>query len=275
MSEFRDKLMSQGWQQGSIISSESLTDLPEELSNCPHFLILSQTCDVLSHNLNSEPTVELLPLKLLPKQKPDKNLANTYNPRRIQFQISIEGNEKWVESSIKDILLYPREKLEHFAPKASVEISPSRLRDLCIWRAARYLRPAFPETFEDALKTKFVSKNSEEKIVFAEFQALVAEHHALLGDLMITLEPEGELADGDFYTVKIIILMKPQLYAVPSNLATVKQVAKDIKTLLKKVDAFDSDSLSCEIFSTAQFTLEQASHYTDWSRYDYLSFGQT
>lgn len=258
MKDLRERIKERGWKQGSIIAASDLSIDPNPFS---HYLILSQTCDVLCHNLKSEPNVELLPLKILPKQKPDKNLFNGFNPRRIQFQFNLNNKPTWVESGIKDLILLPRKELLDKSPCPDASILPQNLRDLCLWRAARYLRPAFPENFEEAFK-----------LIKEDFKELAEEHHLLIDSMLIHYEPSGELATGEKYELQILLLMKPKDHHARASLDKINETALSMKKLLETVPDFDSPTV--KIRSLDSLTLWEAASYIDWSRYDYLSFGE-
>lgn len=269
----RDDLMEGGWCQGAIIQSSLLPKIKS--GPYDYAIILSQTCDVLSHNTKYDPDVELLPLKILPNRKPDKKLYHSYNPRRIQFKVCKDDKEVWAESAIRDCLLYDREKLPEIHHTSEIQIAPGTLHDLCVWRAARYLRHAFPDDFEENFKTSFKENpdDREETTVSNEFQKLMEEHQALINRLMIHYEPDSELEEGEGYEIKIVLFPELTTKAVPGQIEQIQDLRNKMAGLLKRPPGFQDVTVT--IGWLDEFSLWDASNYLDWSRYDYLSFGDS
>lgn len=254
----RDTLIAAGWAQGATIDRQHVDPgHPAE-----YFVILSQTCDILNGSLSAEPTVELLPIILKPgENKPDKNLANGLNPRKIEFQVAIKGKPKWHSAEIPALILLPREKLLTCLPSVAAILPSETLNGLLNWRIARYTRTAFPEAFEKAWK------NQKDDLANA-----ITAHDDLIDSMLIALDPFDEITDGDYYEVEIILLIRPQIFADPTHSETLKQVSEEIQTHLTAIPEFAEPH--CAVQSLASMNLWDRRKFVDFSRYDYLSFGQ-
>jgi hypothetical protein len=254
----RNTLIAAGWAQGAIIDREHVApDHPAE-----YFVILSQTCDILNGSLSAEPTVELLPIVLKPgKNKPDKNLANGFNPRKIDFQVTIKRQPKWHSAEIPALILLPREKLLICRPSVDALLPPETLNGLLNWRIARYTRTAFPEAFEKAWKKQ------KENLLNA-----ITARDDLIDSMLISLDPFDEINEGDYYEVEIILLIRPQIFADPTHSKSLKQVSEEIQTHLSAIPEFAEPH--CAVQSLASMNLWDRRKFVDFSRYDYLSFGE-
>lgn len=158
--------------------------------------------------------------------------------------------------------MLPREKLSALAVKNDFSISPQVLKDLCLWRAARYLRPAFPEAFEKAFREQ--SK---------KFKKIVEQNHQGIDRILIDYQPRDEITSDDHYEIKVVFLMRPENFKSPPLLDAIQKIADDSQKLLNGIQAFEK--VVCNVESLAGFSLWDANGYLDWSRYDYLSFGDS
>lgn len=253
----RDALMAAGWKQGAVIDREHVS----EGHSAAHFVILSQTCDILNGSLVAEPTVELLPIVLKPgKNKPDRNLANGVNPRKIEFQVAVKGQLKWHSANISGLYFLPRQRLIGCSPSDIVSVDPGTLSSLLNWRIARYTRTAFPEAFEKAWKTNQV-----------ELKGAITAHEHLIDSMLISLDPFDEITTGEQYEVEIILLIEPQIYADPSHALALAEVASNLRAQLDTIPDFIFPS--CAVLPLDGLTLWDRRKFLDFSRYDYLSFG--
>ena len=254
----REILIAAGWKQGAVIDREHVSsDHPAS-----HFVVLNQTCDILNGSLTAEPTVELLPLILKPgKNKPDPNLANGFNPRKIDFEVTLNGKMKWHSANITGLFFRSREKLLDCVPSEVATVEPGTLSSLLNWRIARYTRTAFPESFEKAWKKK--------KDVLR--QAIADKDH-FIDSMLISLEPFDEISPDEQYEIEIILLVTPPIYADPDLALALQQVAESLQSHLCDISEFISPR--CAVLPLNEITLWDRRKFRDFSRYDYLSFGE-
>ncbi len=224
------------------------------------FLVLNQTCDCINPDLEKEPYLELLPLEKL-NGKPDSRLKNGCNPRQIHFQIQEDGQAIWVNAKVTEIISFDRSAYESLEITSGYSIEKNVLNDLVQWRAQRYVRTAFPDSFEIAFRS--LSK---------DFGGLMAKHADSIDSLLISLLPFDELEEGDCYSMQLHLMVKPELMGKPEMIEELQKTAKEITELLKKVDCFDSPI--CSVTSLDKMSLWEARNFLDFSRYDHLSFGQ-
>jgi hypothetical protein len=256
MSDLRQRLIQAGWGQGVILDPS-----PFAPAKAIGFLVLNQTCDCINPDFEKEPHLELLPLERL-EDSPDSKLKNGQNPRKIHFQIQENGQDIWVAAKVTDILHLERtvEQVNlEFA--TSYSLSATSLDDLVRWRAQRYLRAAFPDTFEKAFRS--LAKG---------FGKLVIRHEAFIDSLLLSLSPFEEITDGETYELQLRLMVAPTVTGQPAVVKELHGVARAIEELFASSPWFDAPK--CKITGLDEMTLWDARKFVDFTRYDHLSFGK-
>jgi hypothetical protein len=256
----RDQLIGLGWRQGSIIEAGAIDD--PALAACPDaeaFLVLNQTCDLINESLKKEPVVELLPLKRVGKA--DRNFENGHNPRQIHFELQVGGVPRHVEAFAPGILTIPREKITVTPPSTAWGIPGGTLKSLLVWRAARYLRTAFPDAFEARLK-----------LVANDFKALIRGIHQHVVSLHLALEPFAEAAAADPYEIDILLVVSRTAMDDDATRKLLNEKVAELQRLVNSADGLVCNS--CKARAPHEVSLEEADRYLVWERYDYLSFGE-
>lgn len=263
MKALRERLIELGWQQGVILDPNSLQDAGlETIDDVLGYLVLTQTCDCVNPSFVKEPHLEVLPLvpRNTKKGQPDPDYENGINPREIHFWISVNGVKKCAVSRIRDIKLINRECIEDLQFSQTIEISRGVIDDIVVWRADRYSRTAFPEAFEATFGT-----------VKEPFKKIISAHHAYIDSLLIFIDPFGEIEDGDCYEIQLFLMVNPDVMGRPDVVAGLNQASQDIESLLMACDAFAP--VECSVRALDTMSLLEARNYMDFSRFDYLSFG--
>lgn len=215
-----------GWRQGSILSPDHVASLQAEGllpstydSNTDLFIVLSHDCDVTNASFSDEPFVELLMATALP----DKGVGNFYygkNPRNYHFFLE-SGPEVYYECLIYSRLSIDRRVLLNHNPYATKVLDKHLLTRIRGWIARRYVREAFPDSFNKRIREAktFVEKKQKEKS-----QLIVGVY------LLLT---EEELNDDEAYEIAITATMLDDDYSDPAK----RKQANDY--LLGLVGAFD------------------------------------
>jgi len=264
MADLRDRLIAAGWKQGVVLDPASLQQAGVSVEEgIVGFLVLTQTCDCINPDFDKEPYLELLPLILrkTKKGKPDPEYQDGKNPREIHFWISLHGEQKCVVAKIKEIGLVDRSLIEGFSFSPQIVISREVIDDIIEWRAARYSRTAFPESFETAFRS-----------VNKEFGEIISRHESDINSLLIRIAPLDEIQEGDCYEIQLHLMVAPSLMGQPAMIEVLKQSAKEIEKLFGSCDEFGA--MECSVTNLGEMTLWQARGLLDFSRYDYLSFGK-
>ena len=259
MADLRDQLISLGWRQGSIIEAGAIDD--PALAACPDaeaFLVLNQTCDLINPSFAKEPVVELLPLKLVANADP--NFKNGQNPRKIHFELQVGGVPRHVEAFAPGILTIPREIITGASPSADWGIPGGTLKSLLAWRAARYLRTAFPDAFEGRLKP-----------VANDFKALIRGIHQHVVSLHLALEPFDEATAADPYEIDLLLVVSRTAMDDDATRKLLNEKVTELQRIVNSADGLVCNS--CKARAPHEVSLEEADRYLVWERYDYLSFG--
>ncbi len=257
MSDLRQALKDAGWRQGIILDPQN--DILK-YDDAIGFIVLNQTCDCISPDTINEPYFEVLPVVKVPDSH-DPQLINGRNPRRIHFQMEEDGEPIWVAARMADVMLVEREKHSDLKFSTTLILSPHCLEGLIAWRASRYLRPAFPDNFENALR------NPIKKI-----EKVLKKHEELIDSILLSLDPHRDLEEDERYEVQLRLMVTPNVFADSEKVAILKSAAEEIEQHLGTVSEFDSPQ--CGIESLGAMTLWEKKSFLDFNRYDYLSFDQ-
>ena len=255
MPDLRQNLIDAGWRQGVILEPDGFG-----ADDACGMLVLNQTCDCINPDFEKEPYLELLPLERI-ADGPDPALMNGRNPREIHFQVLERGSELWVRAKVSRIHQHERRNLDQlrFAPELTV--SPGTLDDLIQWRAERYSRAAFPDAFERAFG-KFSKK----------FGRIVSRHENDIDSLLVALSPWGEVVEDEPYEIWIRLMVTPEVFGQPGRVKPLQEACSRIEELFAASPWFEC--LECAVVSLAKMSLWDKRRFMDFTRYDYLSFGQ-
>jgi hypothetical protein len=260
VSGIRDQLLSLGWRQGSIIEAGAIEhEALADHAGAVAFLVLNQTCDLVNDSLDKEPVVELLPLSRIAKA--DTGLLNGRNPRLIHFEVIVGGSACLVEAFAPKVVTLPRDLLLKGNPSNNWSLDEPVLKSLLAWRAARYLRTAFPDAFENRLKP-----------VFKDFRTLVEGIHVHLHSLHIRVEPFGPLDESDSYEVDLLMVIRRSSHDIKETRDKLTAAGAILEKLINSPAGLVCTS--CKVRAPHEVTFEEISGYLRWERHDYLSFGE-
>jgi len=260
VSGIRVQLLSLGWRQGSIIEASAIEhEVLAGHASAQAFLVLNQTCDLVNDCLDKEPAVEMLPLFRI--DKADTRMLNGKNPRQIHFEITVDGSACFVEAYAPKASLLPRGMILAAAPAANWSIGGPALKSLLAWRAARYLRTAFPDAFEYRLKP-----------IFKNFRSLVEGIHEHLLSLHIRVDPFDSLDAGDTYEVDLLLVIRRSSHDDKNARDSLISEGTKLEKLINSADGLVCTS--CKVRAPHEITLEEINDYLRWECHDDLSFGE-
>ncbi|MCF6312131.1 MAG: hypothetical protein L3J39_06745 [Verrucomicrobiales bacterium] len=219
----------------------------------------------MNPSFEKEPHFEVLPLvpRKTKRGKSDPNFKDGRNPRQIHFYINKEREPICVECQISEIEFVERKNHLALGFSNELEIEETSLEDLIMWRASRYLRTAFPDSFEEGFRS-----------VKDRFSKLIVAHDDLVDSILIHLD---SLEEQNQYEVDLRLMVAPTTLAVTNNAETLKQLAEGLQKSLKASPVFfekDCIEPKCSVMSMAEMTLWDRKSFLDFSRFDYLSFGE-
>jgi hypothetical protein len=254
-----------GWRQGKLFRladhhrllgklAPKIDDIPDDTGR---FIVVSQSCDIVSTSLVNEPYVEVLAGQLL-TGTPDGNYTRCKNPRILHFPITIEGAERYLECRSARRAFLSRTSLSDCVPDPAAELSPDALAQIQGWLAGRYMRTAFPGVFNDRIDT---AKRALRKALERDGQCV--------DRIYVNLTPWTEIGDDSPYELSIFFTMREEDYKAAQKLLAVNEVRKKFIHAINNCDGIMTDIV--EVSSRATMTLEDVAMLQQWSIWDDLS----
>ncbi|MCF7733317.1 MAG: hypothetical protein K9N23_16630 [Akkermansiaceae bacterium] len=258
MPGLRDQLFELGWQQGSIIDAGRI-DHPA-LAGADPFLVINQTCDLIHDRLETEPSAELLRLRRI--EEVDPALENTKNPRKAHILALHQGTPAPVEISCVDRITIPRDLLLGGRPSTSWQVAAADISDLIVWFTQRYLRTAFPNSFEDRIKPQL-----------KKIRKQIEPNQSLIDTLFIRVDPLREISGDDPHAVRLLVAVRKANLDDPVKLQMLHSMAKQLGSIFGEAEGLELEG-PVIVESLNNISLAQIQDYLEWCRYDYLSFGE-
>lgn len=163
------QLDGKGWQAGAVIPHDRIPPLlphltrhgkePPIVEAHDWLVVVSQTCDVVQHDLEKEPLVEVLHCR------PVEELRADYRGRKSTRQLDFRANNEThanvflTAHATVDRYVVPREILLEFSPDEQRHLSDRAIINLQEWYALRYTRPAWPDAFANR-----ITRNAKKKL---------------------------------------------------------------------------------------------------------------
>ena len=213
-------------------------------------MVVSQSCDLVHHDLTSEPWCETLRLKCIPQSNGIFEYGR--NARRLHLNTRLSDTEHACEAFAHDRFVLPRVQLCEQPPLANHFLDdPTLLAD---WFGRRYSRPALPDSFNRRIKSQI-------KLL----TPLLKAHHVLFRDFYLRLSTTRELPDDEIYKLKLLL--------VPEADVDSKSV-QEVTSELQKILSFASpklDIVDVTILTDDKVTLRLLADYIPWDIFDYLT----
>lgn len=205
-----DSIKQRGWLQWSFISGDDLpfalrsTALERLLASIDpeaRLLIVSQSCDLVHHSYDAEPSAEgYLCESLTSDAAPNGNLTAGKNPRELQVLLTLDGEERWHRLCSSGRVLVPRQRLAAIDPDPALLVPPASIRILQRWIINRVVRAAFPDAF-----------NERTRKALTKLEGRLKKRGAYLLGLFINVTPWEELPDDNDYVVDFVGLIDEDL----------------------------------------------------------------
>jgi hypothetical protein len=260
------------WSQGQILTPEAaltfhLVTEEELASRFP--LVITHDCD-LAAALDKEPSAEILIGRPIDKLG---SATNAKVARRLELALQSETGSRAVELLAPDKRTMLKEALFEYAPRKDLWLAPSDRRILQRWLAARYRRAAFPEAFEDRLRTKIGRRTAVEHI-----ESILDDGAEWIRCLLFELD-DGEVCErngpDDIYRLGITVL-----YVSASDEPKAYVAACAAAEALEKIfaQAFERqggarqyiDLRYCDPISDSVLTIQDREKLSEW-RLEHLS----
>jgi len=201
-----------GWRTGSVVPQAATHEIEPFLRNGggdsvsvqkdDWLIVVSQTCDVVAKNLETEPFVEVLLCTQIKKLR--TQFIDMRSTRTLDFRPNRETHEAvfLTAHAVKDRFLVPRNLFVNFHPDKYRCLSTVAARRVMAWFALRYSRPAWPEAFVSRLR-------SAGDALEAALEPLRDE----IAEIRIALdEPEKELDDEQPYSIVVFFVVDEEIW---------------------------------------------------------------
>ncbi len=258
MDDIGERLRENGWRQGVIVpASHVLEGLPDgsPATADDYVMVVSQSCDLVHHDLNKEPSAVFLVLKSITSVTPD--VLHGRNPRLIHFSATAgQSFAAWAWNQV----VIPREDLAERKAEPSFELEAKVLRYILDWLAKRFTRIAFPDTFNDALDSKSKA-----------IRSLLKKTHQIFSEILLHVEPFEELKGAGSYELACYLLMPPEIHDDPQQLASARAVAAKLEALFA---ACGMEVVECSPVSELNLSVAELKELVRWD-YDHLTHRET
>ena len=149
------------WRQGHVLSIDAMKTLGIahlDPQVTPVAVVITHDCD-LAEASGHENYLEIIVGKVV--DHVNGNYTNAKNVRCLQIEYRSGDTTVAVELKATAKVLLEKKALANFEPRADMKLDTSGHSNLQTWLAARYRRAAFPEEFENRLKTAKLHQNIE------------------------------------------------------------------------------------------------------------------
>jgi hypothetical protein len=205
------QLDERGWQAGAVVPHDRVPFFLPHLARYGQeaptvelhdwLVVISQTCDVLQHDLEKEPLVEILHCR------PVDEMRSDFQGRRSTRRLDFRANRKThvdvclTAHATVDRYVVPRELLLELLPDEGRQLSEKTVISLQQWYALRYSRPAWPDAFVDRINA---AKNTRKKLSAALKQVPTDDVEVRVA----VQQYDQELPDDQCYNVSVYFVVE-------------------------------------------------------------------
>jgi hypothetical protein len=249
-----------GWRQGSILPRNlalefsAVMPLEEVLGADDHLVVLSHDCDICHVDLAKEPTAELIAVHRI-AARPAGDRAFMRNPRVLEFEARVGGQTLTFRVAASERGFVQRALLAGVDPAGQLVTHPPDL--LVAWLTNRYIRRAFPDAFNERLRSKRrdVERPLKEHGEYLHSVFLVIGDEELPADVPYRLVVRGTMLEEDF--------------VVPERRTEAQQAFDGLVAALDACAGIEV--VDDALVSEAEVSLHDVRLMKRWSVYDSLS----
>ena len=258
-----EKIKENDWRQGCVFPKEAIPRIAEahfpgiDLSDV-QIIVISQSCDIRYYKADEELWIEVLLARSIPKE--DKGAIQGRRQRCYHLKICDKtcGNTSWYEAVIDDRYKIKRNFCADYKPSPQWYLHDDEIRSVVQWIAYRYVRPAFPDAFNERIRHK---KNALKKL-------LKNESSQFLSGIYMQISDE-ELPSDQPYEIKIVGAMTKDHYSNTNKRKTAENHILEFENIIGDCDGIDASS---ECLSEEDISLDTMRQFLRFTDYDYLSY---
>ncbi len=203
-------------------------------------------------------------------------LTRAEHPRKLQLAYRNEkGTVLHLELSMAERRAVAKSRFEELVAPSPFVLPSFQKRVLKQWLAARYGRPAFPNSFETRLRRKVKFASGKPREVHRQIRKIVETVADDLVGLFFDLgdERDRELAIGEPYELGLVLVFDTERHGELAN-STAYRVKRELRYLFdlaypaaekNRIDLFD-----CSVVADIHFSLADIRRHDQW-RLEYLS----
>lgn len=246
------------WRQGQVIASNLVPALEEGRIA----VIITHDCDIPHHSLS-----EVEYIAGLPVEKADKQFQRSRHARQLHIDFETRsGQVQCIQLQHQHTAYCPKSILDKSEPDENFRLSDEEKRSLKQWLVAKYGRPAYPNEFENRLKSAGVERKLRKKVEkVSQFLTGVFFH--------LGAERSKELPVDEPYFLGISIVYDG-LQDVPESREAAIEAAKEIDEIFKiAFDGKNENSIvldKCNAIADTQFSVADLRTADQW-RLEFLS----
>ncbi len=264
MSSFdAEQIAKHGWRQGAvlgqILAEAAQKCAPETIAHASDdwLIVTSHDCDIVNFSLGKEPVVEVLRGAVLDCKAAAGPHKLGRNPRILQLSIKTDASPLVLECKIHERWNIPRELLMQESPTALLPGAACRL--IAEWLAKRYIRAAFPSTFDVRWRSNLKA-----------WTKLLARYSQWIQGVYLRLNTMNELEVDEPYRCHMMVAVPEKMMTDPNWAAARDEIDREVSTFWSQFKPgihFDG----CEVLGTDEITLADLELYqrfdADWVSY--------
>ena len=237
-----EEIAKRGWRQGAILGG-SLARLAGEhaprtltVDSADWVVLMSHDCDIVNVSITKEPVVEVLRMRAAAAGKVDRRQTWGRNPRTLQLAIEAPEAAVVLSCGVHDRWTIPRTLLMRESPTQCLPDKERRL--VAEWLAKRYIRAAFPTTFDQRWRSKQ-----------KDWQRLLRKHSEWMQGVYLRLSTLDELPANAPYQCSLILAV-PHLKRGEAGWARKRtEIEEEVQVFWNQFEPyqrFDADWVSIE-----------------------------
>lgn len=260
------------WRQGHVLPHDAATALgllnPESPGDTL-VVVISHDCDLAS-NPTGEPHVEVIIARRI--EEADGNCTHSKNARKLHLEFMNQGGSVLAELQTTAKTFVAKEQLVEFQPHPDISLEANGRSILQRWLAARYRRAAFPDEFDQRLKTAKLDR---------KIAKLLEPHGNLIRAIFFIVDDGEEIlhqGPDDTYTLDIVVLHTTdpdpdQGFAAAEMVCREIEVAFKDKLHNQEKGWRNIELRDCIPMSDESLTVRQSDSMKEW-RLEYMSLRQ-
>lgn len=189
----REQIKSAGWKQGAIFP-KGILNIPSEwnLSEDEILVVCTQSCSVVSGELEKDPLLELIIAKPLSHFPANSTEASGKNVRKLVVPIEPVNGSNALELQIHRRHFIQRYLITEIAPDSSIQLTDEAVTALANWLGRYYTRIDLPDSLSELITQKNGLRDVLKDWLQEKCKKTGQCHHLDIKSIHIKWAPHGE-----------------------------------------------------------------------------------